>query len=556
LLSSFLISAGSFVVLLSIVVIFHEYGHYKTGRLLGIGVERFAIGFGPALYTWTRDGVEFRLNMVPMGGYVKFVGDEPDQPVPPELRDSAFNTAPVYKRMLTVFAGPAMNLVLAFLLFCVIFIIGFPAAASVIGDVASDSPAERAGLQAGDRITAIDSKPVRTWQQLSMIIGESPNQTLALSVERAGQPVTLTATPDKVVAPHMIFMFDTERGSLGVSPFGLRPLVGVADFASPAYAAGLRTGDHVVSVGGKPIAFLSELAPAIAAAGSGPLTFEISRGEENIIQEMPPVTDTVNVPAPTDGAWTMASLGVESGELFVHQVAEGSPAAEAGIESGDRLAMLQGKPLKSWEQFTDAVRAKPGKGIMLGVVRGGQPFKLKVMPEKIEKLNLMGEMETYGQVGLSRLISLTPVIEDVERYWNPATIVTRGFQESWAWTVRIVQGLYYLIVGKVPASSIGGPIAIARLAGASAEGGLIQFLFFMAIISVNLAFINLVPVPIFDGGHLVLFAIEKVRGRPMGERGMAVALRIGVAVIGALFLLVFYNDFRWVFFKIKETMGI
>jgi regulator of sigma E protease len=145
--------------------------------------------------------------------------------------------------------------------------------------------------------------------------------------------------------------------------------------------------------------------------------------------------------------------------------------------------------------------------------------------------------------------------EVIERYWNPIKIIQRGLQESWTWTVRIIKGIFYLIVGKVPTSSLGGPIAIARMAGESAQMGLIQFLLFTAIISFNLAIINLVPVPIFDGGHLLLFSVEKVIGRPLSERAMSIALRVGIAAVAALFMLIFYNDFRWVFFKIKEVLG-
>lgn len=189
------------------------------------------------------------------------------------------------------------------------------------------------------------------------------------------------------------------------------------------------------------------------------------------------------------------------------------------------------------------------------VLRSGATTTIKAVPRKVEELNALGQKETYGQIGIQRLVAFTPAVEEVERYWNPVKILIRGLQESWTWTVRLIKGLFYLFVGKVPTSSLGGPIAIARMAGESAQMGVIQFLIFTAIISFNLAFINLLPIPIFDGGHLLLFAIEGVRRRPLSERAMGVALRIGIVVLAALFMLIFYNDFRWVFFKLKEMLG-
>lgn len=554
-ISSVLISFASFVVLLSIVVIFHEYGHYKTGRLLGIGVERFAIGFGPALYTWTRDGVEFRLNLFPLGGYVKFVGDEPDQPVPDELRDTAFNTAPIYKRVLTVFAGPAMNLVLAFLLFCVIFLVGFPAPAAVVGDVSDNSPAQAAGLRPGDRIVAIDGEPIKFWHELSFHISDNPDVNMLMTVQRGEGRLTMPITPERTIAPHMLFMFDTEQGVIGVSPLGLRPLIGVSDLQSPAYVAGLRTGDIIMSINQRPVHFLQEIETRLHDAAGEPLEIEVARGEPNILRDKPEVSETIRVAAATDGIWTADALGLESGKLFIHSVHEGSPAGQAGLEQGDKLLSVNGDAVETWGAFTDIVRGQPDQPLKIIVLRASQKLEITVVPQLVEMLNTLGEKESFGQIGIQRLIMFTPIVQDVERYWNPLKIFLRGLEESWTWTVRITQGLYFIVVGKVPTSSLGGPIAIARMAGETARMGLIQFLLFMAIISVNLAFVNLIPIPIFDGGHILLFGVEALRGKPLGETGMGVALRIGIAVLAALFLLIFYNDFRWVFFKIKELLG-
>ncbi len=553
-ISSFLISVGAFVVLLSMVVIAHEYGHYKTGRLLGIGVERFALGFGPAIYKWTRDGIEYKIGAVPLGGYVKFVGEEPGSPIPDELRSKAFNYAPIYKRALTVLAGPVMNVVLGFAIFCVIFAVGLPQPAAVIGEIAPDSVAAQAGLRPGDRITGIDGAPIRFWQDLSQRVSDSGDKPLVFAVQRAGKTIAIPITPKKITAPDMMYMFQTQRGSIGVSPVGLRPLIGVPDPQAPAAKAGLQTGDLVVSIDGKPVTFNDEL-QAVLATVRGPLRIAVARGETNILKDRPAISATLDVPAAADEAWTPAKLGVESGAMYVWATRPGSPAEAAGFALGDKLVAVDGAPVTSWEEFTKAIRARPEKETPVTIRRDGVAKTIPVTPRKIENLNALGQKETFGQIGIEPVVAFTPVVEDVERYWNPLKILVRGLQESWTWTVRLAKGIFYLFVGKVPTSSLGGPIAIARMAGESAEMGIIQFLLFTAIISFNLAFVNLLPAPIFDGGHLLLFGIERIRRRPLSERGMEIAMRIGVVLLVALFMLIFFNDFRWVFYKLKGLLG-
>lgn len=646
-ISSVLLSIVSFIVLLSIVVIAHEYGHYKTGLLLGIGVERFAVGFGPALYKWRRkkgeNDIEYRINAIPLGGYVKFVGENRDDKVEAQDSHRAFNLAPVWKRVLTVFAGPFMNMVLGFFLFCVIFLIGFPAPAATVGEIRPDSPAEIAGLKVGDRVVAIDGKELRFWHEFAVRIADNPEVPMVLTVERpvagtagaavAPQRLDLPITPSRTVARHPLYMFETERGEIGIKPIGYAPLIGIADENSPAYRSGLRTGDLVMTVNDRPIRFFSELAAAPAEV-DGPLKLTVARGEENIRQESPAGSFT----AVLDGgeARTLEALGIESGELFVYRVEPESPAEKAGLKTGDRLQSLsvpalpswdalfailqpleeqrvvlqidrQGEkielplpeggpegwnaerlglsvegirilslredgparqtdlrendklvglflePLSSWVNFTQVIRACPNREVAITVRRDGASQTLTAMPKKIERLDDLNEKVSYGQIGVWTMVMHSAVPEITERYWNPLKIFARGMEETWTWTVRLVESIYYIFSGKVSTKSLGGPIMIARLAGESSRMGLIQFLMLVAIISFNLAFINLFPIPILDGGNLLLFTIEAVKGKPLSDRAMGVALRFGLLVIAALFMLIFYNDFRWLVFKVKEV---
>ena len=549
---SFLSSVFGFVVLLSIVVFVHELGHFTAGRMLGLGIERFALGFGRALFKRTRNGIEYRLNWIPFGGYVKFVGDEPGQPVPDELRAVAFNTAPVYKRAITVAAGPMMNVVLAVVLFCLVYLVGQPNPTTLVGNVEPDSPAAKAGLRAGDRIVAVDGDHVEFWEQLSKRITENPGRQLRLLVDRGGKPLAVMVTPNRVTAMN-IFGFDSERGSIGVSQTGPKAWIGVTSANSPAHLAGLRTGDLILTVNGQPIHFLADLDRVLAAQNSGPLTITVARGEDNITAAEPPTSFTAQVPAATDAKpWSAATLGVEAGEFYVQSVVDGSPAQKAGLQIGDRLLALNGAPVTSWDAFATTVRENAGKSLVIDVRRNWQTVRLNATPEKKTDRDLLGKVTSFGRLGLSPQLLFSAVDTKIERYYNPGKIIVRGLGESWHWTAVTVKGFFYLIIGKAPATSLGGPILIAQLAGESARMGWIPFVFFMAVISLNLAFINLFPIPVLDGGFLFLLTIEGVRRRPLSDRAVGIAQRVGLTLIGALILLVFYNDLSRVWFDLKD----
>lgn len=339
------------VVLLGILIFVHELGHFLAAKLGGVKVQKFSLGFGPRILGKTVGETEYRISSVPLGGYVKMLGEEPGEELPESEKPRAFNYQPVWKRFLIVFAGPLFNIIFAAVLFVLIFLSGVPTLYPEVGEVMEGMPAEAAGLRQGDRIVRIDGRGISEWSEMTEVIHGNPGKPLDITVERGGEDLSFTITPEEKPVPN-IFGEETKVGLIGIKPAGE--------------------------------------------------TFQKSFG--------------------------------------------------------------------------------PGEALVLGVQR---------------------------TVDVSVL-----------------TVVA---------VVKLVQRI-------IPAKTIGGPIFIVQMAGEQAQEGAMNFFTFMAIISINLGIINLFPVPILDGGHVLFLGIEAVRRKPLSERTVAVAQRVGLALLLTLMAFAIYND--------------
>lgn len=342
----------SFLAVLGILIFVHEFGHFIVARRLGVGVTKFSFGFGPKLAGVTRGETEYLISAIPLGGYVKLVGENDEEEVPPEEQDKAFYSKPVWVKMAIVSAGPIANLVFAFLVFWVIFQSGVPALTPKIGDVMPDTPAARAGIEAGDLIVRIGEQEITTWEEL---------------------------------------------------------------------AAGIR---------------------------------------------------------------------------------------EAG--AGQELAMT--------------------------VRRGEKEIQVTVTPEIREGLSIFGEKVDGPKIGV------VASKEVIQRKVNPVVAISRAVGETWRIMTLTVLTVVKLVMRVLPSDTLGGPILIAQIAGDQARQGISPFAYFLGLLSVNLGILNLLPIPILDGGHLLFFSIEALRRKPLSPQARTMAQQVGLAVILMLTALVFYND--------------
>jgi len=436
----------AFVVVIGILILIHEWGHFVVARLSGVGVERFSIGFGPVLWRIKGKETEYCLSAIPMGGYVKMMGDD-ENPLEGGKTDAvdpkkSFNLKPVWVRFLIVFAGPGMNFVLAVLLTALAFMVwGRPVVPAVVGRVADGSVAAQAGIKPGDRIVAVDGRPVQYWDEVLTQVQASKGRSLRLTVTDGGATREIAVTPQRI-AGRDIF------------------------------------------------------------------------GDEQ-------------------DYWELGARQSVSDQATIGDVVPGGAAAKGGLKPADIIVSMEGQPITSWDELADGISKRAGQATVLGVKRGDQVLTLTVTPAPTGP-------DGKGRIGISH--SMAPAVGAVFVRSDPLTAIREGVLKTWEWTQLTIKGMYKLITVQLAPSNIGGPIQIAAAAGEQARQGLPYLTLFTALISVNLAVLNLLPVPMLDGGHLLFFVCEAVLGRPISVRKREIAQQVGFVLLMMLMVYAVYND--------------
>jgi regulator of sigma E protease len=439
-----MIVAVSFVIILGILIFIHEFGHFMMAKLCGVGVERFSLGFGPKIVGLKRGETEYRISLLPLGGYVKMMGESPDEHVSEKDIKKSFTHKTVSKRAAIVVSGPIMNLLFMFFLMPAIYMIGIQVPAylekpPVIGYIEKDSTAERTGLRIGDIIKEVDKREVKNWEQLTTSIISNPNNTLFLKVERKGK----------------IFYTD-----LIISSFD-------------------QTGEGVAGL-------------------------------------YPPIK-------PTIGA-----------------LSKGYPAENADIKVGDTIVNIDDSKITHWAEVQEAIRGISYKKAVIEktivLERDGDLITVKVRPRWNE------EIEGY-------LIGISLLQETFTRKYGFFDAIANGIKRGWDITIFTFIVIKKLFLGEISVKTLGGPIMIAQVAGQAAESGVTTFLFLMASLSLQLGILNLLPIPVLDGGHLLFFGIERLRGKPLSDKAIMISQQIGISMLVLLMILVTYNDILRLFIK-------
>ena len=448
-MNNFFYYLAAFALVLGILIIVHEYGHYLVARLCGVKVLRFSVGFGRPV--WQRqygpDKTEWAIGLFPLGGYVKML-DEREAPVAPEELDRAFNRQTVWRRMAIVAAGPVFNFLLAILVYWGIFWHGTDELRPVLGAPPAATAAAAAGFEYGERVLKVADEPVQTWEDVRWLL-----------LQRA--------VNDSNVQLEVI----NERQEISIRRLDL---------------AGIREsgweGDAFSRLG---------------------LTFYRPK--------LPPV---------------------------IGRVVAGGVGESAGLKVGDRVEAISGSEINHWSEVVAIIRESAGKPLSLEIIRDGKSLTLELQPELHEERG-----HRFGRIGVAvSEAGLSRKDLTVRVSYGPVDALGKAVRETWEKSVFSLVMLGKMVTGEVSWRNLSGPVTIADYAGQSAKLGIEYYLKFLALVSISLGVLNLLPIPILDGGHLMYYVVEIIKRGPVSERTMEIGQQIGFALLMMLMAFAFYND--------------
>ena len=431
-------SAIGFLILLGVLITIHEFGHFIFAKMFGVKVEVFSIGFGPPIFKWKGKETVYQIALIPLGGYVKMYGeDSMTEPVQGEVDKSAYNdprsfhSKPKWQKILIAFAGPLFNIVFAIFAFTSAYMIGITKPTYlekpvIIGYVEPNSLAQEIGLKEGDKIIAIDGEPVKNWRDLTIKLGMKMGKKATLTVLRDGKKLQITINIPE----------DMKKLSLGISP-PIEPIIGAIE--------------------------------------------------------------------------------------------PNSPAEKAGLKVGDKILAINNKPIKSWYEILDYIKKTKGEPIKLLVKRGNKTLTIEVKPKFDKKLGRY-------------IIGIAPKSDFKVVKYGFIDALKKSLEKSYELTISLWEVIKGLITGEVSFKTLGGPIAIAKFSGQALESGISTFLFSMGFISLQLGYLNLLPIPVLDGGLIAILLIEMIIRRDLPEKAKEILAYIGFALIGTLMLFVIFND--------------
>ncbi|MFZ9885866.1 MAG: site-2 protease family protein [Myxococcota bacterium] len=566
-------------VLLGVLVFVHELGHFLVAKASGVRVLTFSLGFGPRLFGFRRGETDYRVSIIPLGGYVRMYGDDITEEVPEEERDKSFLHKPTLQKSAIAFAGPAANFLLPVLLFFAVFFGTETVHTALVGTVVPGEPAAQAGLREGDRIVQIGDAPVETFPEVQSLIESSPDTPLRVVIERGTERLSLQVTPKGT--PSLNPLEKGERvGRVGIMPHVQQPFVTVAP-GSPAAAAGVLTLDRIEAVDGEPVRTQEELLARLDAAREGTLslsivvqpltaakegreperrtvTFErrsderpaayiLDEGVEKyaVTEDELAAPTTAKLVATTRSALEGAAAavaargGLSSYEGTLQLVREDTPAHQLGVKAGDLAAIVDGMPVHVGSEVSVRLLGAPDDVHVIGLL--GQDGRARVVVFRLEAEKERGreDFKTFGAFPGGGTYSDG---ETIERSVGVTEALSRAVGETFELIGMTAKSLWMLATLQVSMSSLGGPITIVDLAGQAAERGAKSFVMLMAFISVNLGLVNLLPVPVLDGGHLLMFGIEAVTRQRISAATRERAVKVGFALLMCLVVVSLFND--------------
>lgn len=538
-----------FLLLVGVLVVIHELGHFAAAKLLDVKVLRFSFGYGRPLVRAKLGETEYQVAVFPLGGYVRILGIEGESPAKEDAGRS-FASRPLWQRVVIVLAGPAANLILPVVIYFVFFAGHTTLPAPTIGDVLENGPAARAGIEPGDRVLEINGRAMRYWEDIEQIVESSPGKELRLRVVRNGKEFQRYVTPIKEIVRQRDGRI-TVQGRVGITHAPFVPLVGVIDAQSPAARAGLRTGDLIISVDGRPVRNWRDVKQALGrtARRSSIVYFRGTElpGVPQIQLLSPGFADLVPEIQVDPTLKRHTYTGLEHAEMFVAHVDPGSPADTAGLKPGDLIVALDDKPLVHWIDLDQRLQDAPNKTFKLTWKRAVPGGTTETLSAELTQV-LRKELDDYGH---TRTRLVFGARNDVDRGTGAMTPIDGRFGYALSKALErtgdtihtMVTGFFQIVSGDTPSDALGGPLMMYRVASVSGNQGWDSFLLMIALISINLGLINLLPIPMLDGGHLLVFGVESALRRPLSTTTRVRIQQGGLVVIGLIVILAARNDF-------------
>jgi regulator of sigma E protease len=557
------------VLFIGLLIFVHELGHFLVGKFLGLGVETFSIGFGPELLGFTYGGTRYRVAIIPLGGYVKFAGALAREEVAPHFVGKEMYRARPWVRAATLVAGPFANFLLAVAVYAALGMQGVPHNPAIIGQVMKDSPAARAGLEPEDEILAVDGRAISSWEELREELAAHPGTPLTLQVARDEAVFPLTLSPDAFQGKDDIGRKATQ-GRAGIS-LGMLPAIVTLNAASAAASrAGIKTGEKITSLRltakqpdsskSREIANWHQLQKALYWAfslGATSLTLSVEAASlpgEKSSEKLPSrevilatsswqaLNAGVGAPVPpfsSELGDTLAEkLGLSPSPLTIAKAGE---QLKGQLQTGDRIIAMKGEPVSTIFDLSEKLSANSETQVEFTIQRNFQTLTVPVALEAVDRQEMHGKTTYYAldvQLWGQPLLP-APVYE---KYQNFMAALGYGIKTTVAQSYNLLKVLGSLLIGQVPLQALGGPILIAKVAQEAIEVGWSAFFTMLAVISINLGLMNLFPIPVADGGQLVLVALEAIKGKPLSEKAFENFQRIGFVMLMALIILATYND--------------
>lgn len=531
------------IIPLGFLIFIHELGHFWAAKRCGIKVNTFSIGFGPKIFGFQRGETAYKVSLLPFGGYVQMEGENPSEQTG---APGEFASASIGNRAFVVAAGPVVNLLFGILVYWVVFATGLNTHASrliggltgmplgekediQIGWVADDGAGAASGLMPGDTLISVNGDPIRHWSIFQTRVLTSAGKDLELVVERDGAPLTLSIKPDAIPSVR------GDMGEIRVSS-GSETIVHQLTADSPADEAGIQTGDLIVSINGENIHNVPYFGYGVWHSSADwidekykALHKQINENRDALMIGVRRADETLTLEMPVE--WRV-----------IASVQDDSIAEAAGIQTGDVLATINGEPIDATTLYAQ-LSTTANRPIEIGLIRDGNP-KTVTLSNEMESSETDSDAVLFGLMWQTTLsgMQLAPKTAPLPEY-GLVDGFGKGLEATWLTFTAVGRTLQQLIGGEVSPKHLAGPIGIANATSNMFNRlGLSSLVFFIGFISINLCIVNLLPIPIADGGQLLFFAVERIRGKPMPRKAQEIVQQVTIVLLIAFFLYVTWFD--------------